>query len=105
MRQTIGPIAARQDQFRPVFPGFQEDVSQTQTTTLAGRLLLAYERQQQFERRAQRTGQKAPTSGIYRGNRSCPKEIALSKGKTLPPCQKVRRAVRWTLVRPTRPTR
>lgn len=45
-----------------------------------------------------RTGQKCTTSGIYRGDCSCAKRIALSKGETFPPCSGCYKAVNWTLV-------
>lgn len=52
------------------------------------------------------TGEKCQESGIYRGDCSASadhkKEIALSKGDTFPPCAQCARAVRWTLIRPTR---
>jgi len=48
------------------------------------------------------TGKKVEESGIYRGDCHCSKEIALSKSETFPPCHSCRRAVNWTLVRPTR---
>lgn len=45
------------------------------------------------------TGQKAPTSGIYRPSNGG-KEIAVSKGDTLPPAKG--KAANYTLVRPTK---
>ena len=48
------------------------------------------------------TGHKSKQSGIYRSDCGCGTEIALSNGETFPPCRSCRRAVNWTLVRPTR---
>jgi len=45
------------------------------------------------------TGQKAPTSGIYRPTNGG-KEVAISKGDTLPPSKGD--GTNYTLVRPTR---
>ena len=48
-----------------------------------------------------KTGSSNQTSGIYRGDCSCSKEIALSNGETFPPCSSCHKAVNWTLVRAT----
>jgi hypothetical protein len=45
------------------------------------------------------TGQKAPKSGIYKPSNGA-KEIAISKGDTLPPAKG--KAADYTLVRPTK---
>ena len=47
------------------------------------------------------TGSECPMSGIYRGDCTCSKEIALSKGETFPPCSGCKKTINWTLVRPT----
>ena len=47
------------------------------------------------------TGSECKTSGIYRGDCTCEKEIALSKSETFPPCSGCREAVNWMLVRAT----
>ena len=47
------------------------------------------------------TGLKCATSGIYRSSCNARTEIALSKNETFPPCSHCRKAVTWTLVRPT----
>jgi hypothetical protein len=48
----------------------------------------------------QRTGDTCPTSGIWAPD-CIGKQIALSVGKTFPPCSHCHRAVTWTLVRAT----
>jgi YjzC-like protein len=46
------------------------------------------------------TGQKAPQSGIYKPTQGGGKEIAVSKGDTLPPSNG--QGTGWKLVRPTK---
>ena len=48
-----------------------------------------------------KTGSECQTSGIYKGDCTCGREIALSKSETFPPCSSCRKAVNWILVRPT----
>lgn len=48
------------------------------------------------------TGHKCPQSGIWQGNDAHREQIALSYSETFPPCRGCRKAVTWTLIRPTR---
>jgi hypothetical protein len=49
-----------------------------------------------------KSGSSNSKSGIYRGDCSCRKEIALRNRETFPPCPSCNKAVNWTLVRPTK---
>ena len=45
------------------------------------------------------TGEKCPTTGVWRGDDEHKEEIHIRAAETFPPCRSCHRAVNWTFLR------